>query len=190
MQAIARSVERHQGQGYQQRQETQATANAGTPERVGNPGQEPTAQERQQKTTEMLPLFSFAYFDDDRMPPFGKILFSKQRNRIVSAKENNKFVLYCQLSCLPSYLPSTVLPVRDSVFLYICLLSSLLVTWRVESSSPCRRVEDSSVWGSSVWPARTVVRQLVSGTGPCTRVHQYCSDSKLDTTEKQCMTSY
>ncbi len=26
----------------------------------------------------------------------------------------------------------------------------LLVTWRVESSPPCRRVEDSSVWGSSV----------------------------------------
>ncbi len=62
--------------------------------------------------------------------------------------------------------------------------SYLLVTWRVESSSPCRRVEDSSVCGSSVWPARTVIRQLVSGTGPCTRVHQYCSGTKLDITEK------
>ncbi len=60
----------------------------------------------------------------------------------------------------------------------------LLVTWRVESISPCRRVEDSSVWGSSVWPARTVVHQLVSGTGPCTRVQQLCSGTKLDITEK------
>ncbi len=63
MRAIARSVitsdrqmERHQGQGCQQRQEMQATAKAGTPERVGNPCQEPTAQEHQQKTTEMLPV--------------------------------------------------------------------------------------------------------------------------------------
>ncbi len=78
MQAIARSVitsdqtERHQGQGRQQKK-TQATAGllaiegtpeigdtlakGGTPETVGNPCREPTAQEYKQKTTEMLPVF-------------------------------------------------------------------------------------------------------------------------------------
>jgi hypothetical protein len=63
------------------------------------------------------------------------------------------------------------------------LRTYLLFTWRVESIPPCRRVEDSSVWGSSVWPARTVVPRLVSGTGPCTQVEQYRSGAKLDITE-------
>ncbi len=71
---------------------------------------------------------------------------------------------------------------KTSAYLKGSWVTYLLVTWSVESSPPCRRVEDSSVWGGSGWPARTMVSPLVSGSGPCTRVGQYCAGTKLDST--------
>ncbi len=54
----------------------------------------------------------------------------------------------------------------------IVLLAYLLDTWEVVSSPPCRRVADTSVWGCSVQPSRSVAPPLVSSTGPCSRVEQ------------------
>ncbi len=56
----------------------------------------------------------------------------------------------------------------------------LLVTWRVVSSPPRRRVADTSVCGCSVQPSRSVAPPLVFSPGPCARVEQNCSGTILD----------
>jgi hypothetical protein len=61
----------------------------------------------------------------------------------------------------------------------------LLVTWRVVSSPPRRRVADTSVCGCSVQPSRSVAPPLVFSTGPCTRVEQNCSGTILDVTKSR-----
>ncbi len=63
------------------------------------------------------------------------------------------------------------------------LLTYLLVTWRVISSPPCRRVADTSVWGSSGQPSRSVVPPLVSSTGLALGLSKNCSGSILGITD-------
>ncbi len=59
----------------------------------------------------------------------------------------------------------------------------LLVTWRVVSRTPCRRVADTSVWGSSGQFPRSVVPPLVSSTGLPLGLSKNCSGSILDITD-------
>ncbi len=59
----------------------------------------------------------------------------------------------------------------------------LLVTWRVVSRTPCRRVADTSVWGSSGQPPRAVLPPLVYSTGLPLGLSKNCSGSILDITD-------